>query len=167
MDSTWPTFVYCGPLAQGLRALKYGPRPERLAGLAQLWRDESPPLPPVDLALPVPLHPRRLRERGFNQVVLLARPLLRREGIALDCSIVRRQCEGPSQASLPEKQRRLAARKAFTLSRGAAKLRGRRILVVDDVMTTGATVEACAALVRRAGAREVHVAVLARAPRVL
>jgi ComF family protein len=167
MDSTWPTFVYGGPLAQGLRALKYGPRPERLGGLAQLWCDESPPLPRVDLALPVPLHPRRLRERGFNQVVLLARPLMRKEGITMDYNMLHRRKGGPHQASLPEKERRLAARKAFSLSPRAANLRGLHVLVVDDVMTTGATADACAALVRQAGARQVHVAVLARAPRML
>ena len=161
--SATAAFRYEGPIADGLRALKYGPRPERIAGLAALWREVAV-VPEADLAVPVPLHPRRLRQRGFNQSVLLARPLLRASRLRLDTSSLRRVVDGPPQASLQGAERTRAMARAFVVpERQKASIAERTILLVDDVMTTGATAGACARALLGAGAAEIHVAVLARA----
>ncbi len=164
-DSTVAAFLYAGPAADGLRALKYGPRPERIQPLAELWRQAaSRELPEVDLAVPVPLHAKRLRRRGFNQAALLAKPLLRFAAVPLRTSALVRVRFGPEQAGLKGRERRRAPRGAFVVPpRQRRSVQGRRVLVVDDVMTTGATAGACATALRRAGASEVHVAVFARA----
>jgi len=159
-------FLYGGPIADGLRALKYGPRPERLGPLSELWRQAATDLPDVDLAVPVPLHPSRLRKRGFNQATMLAKPLLRDHQVPLDTGSLRRVRPGEAQAGLSGRARRDAPKGAFLVpTRRRPRLTGRRILLVDDVMTTGATLRAAAATLRRAGSAEVHVAVLARAER--
>jgi ComF family protein len=155
-------FEYAGPLADGLRALKYGPRAERIEPLARLWRETSPALPAVDVAVPVPLHPVKIRARGFNQTVQLALPLLRARGLRLDCGALVRRRTGDSQASLTLRERRAAPLGAFAATSRAARLAGRRVLLIDDVMTTGATAGECARVLLAAGAAEVHVAVMAR-----
>lgn len=157
-------FVYGGPVADGVRALKYGPRPERAGPLAELWRQEAGDLPEVDVAVPVPLHPRRLRQRGFNQVVLLARPLLRARRIPLDTGSLRRHRQGPAQAGLHGRARREGARGDFVVPPARrGRVEGRRVLLLDDVLTTGATAGAATRALRKAGAADVHVAVFARA----
>lgn len=162
-DSTQAAYIYAGPLADGIRAVKYGPRPERIEPLAKLWRAARPPLPEVDLATPVPLHPNKLRRRGFNQTVALARPMLKGAGIPLVHGLLRRVVQGDNQASLEGVKRRQAPRGKYALTRrGRRRVADQRLLLVDDVMTTGATVNECARLLRAAGAREVHVAVLGR-----
>ena len=121
-------------------------------------------MPAVDLAVPVPLHPSKLRRRGFNQTVLLAKPLLRARGIPLDCSVLRKLRPGVAQAGLTRAARLRGPRGAYAPTRGGARrLEGLRVLLLDDVMTTGATTRECARVLLRAGAAEVHVAVLARA----
>jgi ComF family protein len=164
--STSASFRYEGPVADGLRALKYGPRPERAEPLAEIWRQACGPLPEADLAVPVPLHPAKLRARGFNQAVLLARPLLRARRVPFAPLVLRRTAAARSQAGLPLAERRRAPRGLFALApRAAPHVAGRCVLVVDDVMTTGATVAECARVLVAAGAAEVHALVLARTPR--
>jgi ComF family protein len=161
-------FEYAGPLADGLRALKYGARSERIEPLARLWREGCPALPPVDVAVPVPLHPAKLRARGFNQTVQMALPMLRDRGVRLDCHALVRHRAGDSQASLTIRERREAPRGAFAPTRRAGRrLAGRRVLLLDDVMTTGATANECAKVLLEAGAAEVHVAVLARTAKLV
>lgn len=155
-------FEFAGPLADGLRALKYGPRAERIEPLARLWREACPALPAVEVAVPVPLHPAKLRARGFNQTVQMALPLLRARGLRLDCGALVRRRPGDSQASLTLRERREAPRGAFAATARATRLAGRRVLLLDDVMTTGATANECARVLLAAGAAEVHVAVVAR-----
>ena len=164
--TTAAAFHYGGPIADGLRALKYGPRPERAGPLAALWRQELGLLPAVDAAVPVPLHRRKLRGRGFNQTVLLARPWLRARGVRLRFGWLERRGEGRSQAGLTLRERRKAPRGLYGAGRRAVAsggIVGARVLVVDDVMTTGATAAECARVLLRAGAAEVHLSVLARA----
>ena len=155
---------YEGTLRKIVQQFKYGklrPLDKRLASwmtpLVSRMNADS-----LDLVLPVPLHRNRERARGFNQADLLARQLGRQCGIPLggrDCVRVR---DTPPQAGLRAAQRRKNVRGAFAVPR-PAKVRGKRVLLVDDVMTTGATVDACARVLRQAGAEGVWVVTLARA----
>lgn len=115
---------------------------------------------PPDLILPVPLHPTRLRERGFNQARELAVPVARRLGLPLGRGLVRRVKATRAQMELSARQRRANVRGAFAVT---GPVEGLRIALVDDVATTGATLGALAQALRRAGAREVQCWVAARA----
>ena len=115
-----------------------------------------------DLVVPVPLHLERLRWRGFNQALSLARALVPRGDARLAPMALVRQRATAAQVGLGEADRRHNIRGAFAVS-DRARVRGRRVLLVDDVMTTGATADECAGTLRRAGARQVDVLVLARA----
>jgi ComF family protein len=110
----------------------------------------------ADAAVPVPLHRRRLRTRGFNQAAELARHLR----LPL-CHALRRVRATPSQTDLPAAERHANVRNAFALAR-RVDVRGKCLVLVDDVSTTGATLEACARVLRDAGAREVRAVIAAR-----
>jgi ComF family protein len=114
----------------------------------------------VDLIIPLPLHSERLRERGFNQSTEIAARLGKCLKLPVDRSTVLRTRATPPQAELPLKERHKNVRGAFEC-RG--DFSGRRILLVDDVMTTGATLNECARVVKLHGASTVRVAVAARA----
>jgi len=112
--------------------------------------------------LPVPLHRRRLRERGFNQAVILARGLSKRFNIPLDFTALRRDLFTPPQVGLDRKQRLANVRGAFTVAH-PERIVGRRLLLVDDVYTTGSTLTECARVLIRAKAEAVAILTLARA----
>ncbi|MFJ4443190.1 ComF family protein [Pseudomonas sp. NPDC089422] len=114
-----------------------------------------------DLLLPVPLAPRRLRARGFNQAGMLGRWLSRALDIECDERLLLRTRETPAQQSLDAQARRHNLRRAFALA-CEASLKGSHVAVVDDVLTTGATAQAIAQLLRQGGARRVDVYCLAR-----
>ena len=116
----------------------------------------------VDLIVPVPLHAKRLRWRGFNQSVLLARQVSRVLNVPLDPWIFYRQHETPPQTQLSEEERQRNVRGVFAL-RDQNAVRGQRILLIDDVFTSGATVNECARTLKRAKAEAVYVLTLARA----
>mgnify|MGYP000999516454 CR=1 FL=1 len=114
-----------------------------------------------DLVLPVPLHISKLRDRGFNQSLLLARQLANKWMIPLDFSLLKRQKSTLSQTGLNKKEREENIRGAFAVSE-KKKATGKKIILVDDVYTTGATLNECAKTLRKAGAGEVAVLTLAR-----
>lgn len=115
----------------------------------------------MDCIVPVPLHPRRLRERGFNQSELLSESLALASGISHAPRLLSKISPTRSQTTLGRRDRKKNLRGTFALSRGATAA-NRRILLVDDIYTTGCTVEECARVLRRAGARGVRVVTLAR-----
>jgi len=121
------------------------------------WFSHDPP----DLIIPVPLHARRLRQRGFNQAYQLVRgwPSRERSGIAREVLVRRRPT--PPQTGLGRRDRRKNIRGAFTVADGK-RIDGKRILLIDDVMTTGATLNECAGVLRSAGAARVDCLTLAR-----
>jgi ComF family protein len=114
-----------------------------------------------DLIVPVPLHPTKQREREFNQAERLARPLARALGIPLNTSLVRRAQPTRTQTLLSKQQRAENVRRAFA-ARPNRRLAGERVILVDDVLTTGATTSACARVLKAAGAGEVCVWTVAR-----
>jgi len=150
------------PLAVALHRYKYARDVTFGRWLGELLADRCPLTIDHDVIIPVPLHVERLRWRGFNQALLLARPLARRYRIPVDPFLLRRVRPTPPQVGLSEAERRRNLVGAFAV-RDAAALRGRQILLVDDVYTTGATVDACARALRRGGAKRVDVLVLAHA----
>ncbi len=115
----------------------------------------------IDAILPVPLHPSRERERGFNQAYILAKLLSRRHGVPVLKGLLRRIRPTPPQAG-KRRERIRNVRGAFRVHH-PEQIRGRSILLVDDVYTTGATVNECARVLMKAGARGVWVYTLARA----
>jgi len=126
--------------------------------LATYWRQH--PMP-VDVIVPVPLHKTRLRERGYNQAALLAREMARQVGVAVDERTLLRQRSTAPQVELDITQRKKNVQGAFRCSSDA--LAGQRVLLIDDVCTTGATLEACAVAAREGGAHTVWALTLARA----
>ncbi|MDX9710224.1 MAG: ComF family protein [Trichloromonas sp.] len=129
--------------------------------LAQRLGTDAPEFFP-ELILPVPLHPQRLRERGYNQSLLLARRLGKSLRVPTESRRLQRVRPTPPQQGLPLAARQRNLRGAFALS---TPLRGEKVLLIDDVMTTGATVRECAQVLKSGGAGEIIVAVLGRAPR--
>jgi ComF family protein len=148
---------YDGPLRAVLHALKYGRRPSLARPLARLMiASAGDLLIGVDLVVPVPLHGRRRRQRGFNQ----AEELVKHLGLEWR-TVLRRTRATPSQTDLPAARRHANVKDAFALRRGE-RVAGLTVLLVDDVSTTGATLNACAAVLRQSGAREVRALTVAR-----
>ncbi|MEN0106855.1 MAG: ComF family protein [Pseudomonas sp.] len=121
-------------------------------------------LPRPDLLLPVPLGKRRLRQRGFNQAGMLADWLHQHLHIPVDAGLLKRERETDAQQELDAAARQRNLRNAFVLSNPAA-VHGKHLAVVDDVLTTGATANSLARLLKKAGARHVDIYCLARTPK--
>lgn len=154
-------FRYAFPVDRMIHALKY----QHQLALADWFADvlaEKLTGQAVDLIVPLPLHVSRLRERGFNQATEIARRLGKMLKTDVDRNTLWRTRETQPQAGLPLSSRAANVRGAFACRRS---LEGQRILLVDDVMTTGATLGEAAHTLRRHGAAEVRLAVVARALR--
>lgn len=150
-----------GPLRKAIHRLKYRGATALAEPLAAYMADylEANPLR-VDLVMPVPLHPRRERDRGFNQSLLLARPVAAALDLSVDGRGLERIRETAPQIDLDVHERRANVRDAFRAN--PSRVAGRRVLLVDDVCTTGATMEACSRALAAAGARAVWGFSLAR-----
>jgi ComF family protein len=126
------------------------------------YKDPEFPFSDFELILSVPLHPRRLRQRGFNQSLLLARRVRRRHSIPLEITALQRTRHTEPQTQLSGSERQKNIRGAFEVRRPEV-VAEKHILLVDDVFTTGSTVQECAKVLLRAGAQQVDVLTLARA----
>ncbi len=147
-------------------ALKHADRLDLVPGFA-LWLERAGRglVETSDLIVPVPLHPGRLWRRRYNQAAELARALARRTGIGLDTAALIRSRPTPSQGAMPSaRARRRNVLGAFRVPH-TRRVAGRNILLVDDVLTTGATAEAASRALKRAGAAKVQVLALARVVR--
>jgi ComF family protein len=158
-DSTQSAFAYDFPLDKLVQSFKYGHQ-LALAGflgkqLAALAEGID-----ADLIIPLPLHPKRLQERGFNQALELARPVSRARNLPIDTASCKRVRHTPAQAELPWRERVKNIRGAFHCT---TDLSGKRLLLIDDVMTTGASIDECARTLKLHGAASVSVLVVARA----
>jgi ComF family protein len=165
-DDTFTAARACGIYEGALRAsvLELKRQPHVASRLARLMlaTQRRPPLNSANLIIPVPLHAERERERGFNQAVLLARELARLSHLPLDeHSVVRRVHTERHRAGMDARARRESVADVFAV-RHPKLVTGQRVLLIDDVFTTGATVSACAAVLREAGTQDVLVLTLAR-----
>lgn len=150
-------FQKTGPLQALLHALKY-----QNADQIGTWLGEqaagtvSAELPSIQLVTPVPLHRAKARERGYNQAEMIAEGFSRRIGSVVVPDLLRRTRHTPTQTRLSVEQRRVNVNGAFEVpAHHAGRLDGATVLVVDDVITTGATIASCARALRRAGAARV------------
>ncbi len=161
-DRTYCGFEYREPADWLVQQLKFNAKLSHarvLAGLlAERLAASLEHMP--DALLPVPLHRRRLYQRGFNQALEIARPLAKQFKLPLAYGLCRRSVDTTEQSALPAKKRATNVRAAFTLH---GELPGKHVAIVDDVMTTGATVNEIARLLKRNGAESVQVWVVARA----
>ena len=151
---------YRFPLDSAILRLKYGGDLAVAEPLAALLVQQMAHEPPPDLLVPMPMAPSRLRERGFNQALEIARGLSGRLDLPLATDVCHRTRHTPPQASLPWDERRRNIRGAFACEKD---LSGKRVAIVDDVLTTGATLNELARTLLRAGATEVVGWVVARA----
>ncbi len=154
--------IYDGALREAVHALKFGGCRAMARPLGEMVAEvvASDARMRADVVVPVPLHRRRLRERGFNQAELLADEVARRLGLPSRPGALERVRETPAQVGLGKEDRRVNVRGAFVARDGVA---GARVLLVDDVLSTGSTAVECARALRTAGAAAVTVAAVAMA----
>jgi ComF family protein len=154
-------YLHGGALADAIHRLKYEDRPQLARPLARLLLPHvAEQLSWCEVLAPISLHPNRLRQRGYDQALLIARALGRLAGREVIARAVRRVRDTPPQVGRDRFHREQNVRGAFVGGDGVA---GRRVLLVDDVLTTGATAHAASLALREAGAGAVRVVALARA----
>lgn len=155
---------YHAPIAEAVKTFKYNGMMHGLATFAALAQQyfRHHPQPQPDIIIPVPLHPRRLRKRGFNQALVLGRKLFPQYKDRIDPQVLERHIGTRPQTGLSGHERRRNVRNAFRV-RIPEKIKNRKILLVDDVFTTGATVDECARVLMKSQAAEVVVFTFARA----
>ena len=161
-ERTRVLYDYAPPVDEMIRQLKYAGRLHLARLFGMQLATLAAGLPAADCIVPVPLHPSRLRERGFNQAIELARPLARALGAPVDTRSCYRARATTTQASLSRTARRENLKGAFTVRR---ELRAQHVVIVDDVMTTGTTAGELAQALKASGAADVSVLVVARAAR--
>lgn len=160
-DTARAIMVYDDKSRVAILALKHADRLELVPGFAR-WLGRGGALAGCDLIVPVPLHRFRLWQRRYNQSAELARRLADGRGIRVDPFALTKTRATPSQGAMASaKERRRNVQRAFQVP-DPRRVQGRHVLLLDDVLTTGATAEACARALKRAGAASVHVLALAR-----
>ena len=167
-DAALAAVDYAAPWDRLVTAFKFHDALDLAAVFADaiVAAERSRDAPRPTLLLPVPLAPRRLRERGYNQAWELARGIARRRGIAAEGALLLRIRETAHQLALPLADRAGNVRGAFAVEpRRRAELAGRHVAIIDDVMTTGVTAAEVAGVLKQSGAATVEVWLLARTPR--
>jgi ComF family protein len=168
-EPSFAALVYGGAVARAIARMKYEARPDLARPLGDLlWRALAPRMASLRgaVVVPVPLHPSRLAERGYNQSALLARRVAKHLGAPFAPRALARTRQTQQQAALDRAARVKNVAGAFEARGGLCgeHVRGRVVLLVDDVATTGATLDACERALLGAGAADVQRAVLASAP---
>lgn len=162
LDGIRSVAFFEGPLQQAIHYLKYSNSRHLAAPLGEMmvsyWQDVHFP---ADVIVPVPLHARRLRQRGYNQAALLARELGKGVGLPVLEDALLRVRDTASQVDLNAEERKENVRGAFYCPDD--RLAGKKVLLVDDVYTTGATLEACSLALKQRGVHRVWALTLARA----
>lgn len=158
-------YLYVGPLMDAIQRFKYKAETHLISSLGPLlscFAREWLPDPHDYLVIPVPLHRRRLRSRGFNQSLLLARIVSSDLGTCLDYLSLVRVRHTVAQTGLGKEERKKNVKNAFSL-RDSGVVEGQKILLIDDVFTTGHTLNECAKTLKKAGADAIVCLTLARA----
>ena len=158
-DRTLALFNYGFPADKLIQAFKYAHRLALAPYFGRLLAEQARCVR-AELIVQLPLHPQRLQERGFNQALELARPVAKALRLPIDTRICQRIRHTPTQAALPWREREGNIRGAFHCT---DDLSGKRILLIDDVMTTGASLNECARTLKRHGATDITLLVVARA----
>ena len=162
LDAVHAAFVYGFPVDRLLPRFKFHHDLAAGALLARCMVAAFAALPRPDALVPVPLHATRLRRRGYDQALELARPLARQLAVPLRCDLLQRSRATAPQSQLDAIARRRNLRRAFVSERGGPL--PAYVVLVDDVMTTGATLHSAAVALRRAGVKRVDAWVCARVP---
>lgn len=157
----WTLYPYLPPLQDAICLFKYRGKVSLAKPLGRLMIESLPASLHADLVIPVPLHPTRLREREFNQSLLLADQVAAHLHLPLSFTNLVRTVPSEPQSTLSRKERIKNLRQAFAV-RQPQSIAQKRILLIDDVFTTGTTVNECAKVLRNAGAESVFVLTLAR-----
>lgn len=161
-DATYAAFLYAFPIDAMMQRYKYGDS-LNLGDTFALFLTEKVTLENVDLIIPMPMHPQRLKERGFNQALEIAKALTKNCKEKLDFKSAERTKLTPPQASLPLKERVKNIKGAFQVNGDKLNLiKGKRIAIVDDVMTSGASLNELAKTIKTAGASHVECWIIAR-----
>jgi len=160
-DRAWTLYPYIAPLQNAICAFKYRGKVGLAKPLARLMIQALPDYIQTDVIMPVPLHPSRLRAREFNQSLLLADQVGRHLGIPVAATTLVRLLATDPQTTLSRHERLRNLRQAFGV-RTPEAASGRRILLIDDVYTTGTTLNECAKVLAKAGAAAVYALTLAR-----
>jgi ComF family protein len=160
-DRARSLFPFQGLLREALHGFKYEQRFDLTRFFVSHLEGEAIAMGPFDIIVPVPLHPKRLRERGFNQAALIAHPLAKKLRCKYDVDVlVRTEEVGPQVGR--ELKDRLKAVKGIFIVADHRKVKDKRVLLIDDVLTTGATANECARVLKKAGASRVDVLTIAR-----
>lgn len=157
--------AFTGPLLEAIHLFKYRkhmPAGDLLGAMMARLTYDSLSIGDFDRIIPVPLHPEKLKERGFNQSLVLARQIGRRFAIPVDVARLKKISPGHPQVGLGRDERRRNVRGTFAVP-GGTTLKGLNVLLVDDVYTTGSTARECSRVLVKSGVREVAVLALARA----
>ena len=163
-DSFRSPYVYSGPLMESIQKFKYNTETQLMYSFGLLlssFAKEWIPNPKDFVIVPVPLHKRRLKERGFNQSLLLAKVLATDLGNQLDYLSLIRKRYTQAQTGLKREARRRNVKDAFTIIE-PGNIKDKKILLVDDVFTTGHTLNECARILKKSGAKNVICIALAR-----
>lgn len=163
-DALGAPYLYEGVLMDIIHRFKYSGKQHYANSLGRLLADFTKqwlPGPDNYLVMPIPLHPKKLRQRGFNQSLLLARIVSSVFNMELDFLSLRKIKDTIAQTNLTRKERRKNVRKVFEFT-GNGNIKGRTIVLVDDVATTGSTLNECARILKRSRCKKVYGLVLAR-----
>ncbi len=160
-SQAWTLYPYQSPLKDAIKLYKYQGKVSLASPMTTLMISALGSIPEIDFIFPVPLHATRLREREYNQSLLLANGLSTHLHIPLNYTTLRRIRQTLPQTSLTRRKRRKNLRRSFSIH-GPTALKKKSILLVDDVYTTGTTVNECTKVLLNAGAAKVYVVTLAR-----
>ncbi|MFN3235380.1 MAG: ComF family protein [Gammaproteobacteria bacterium] len=161
-DQITAVFEYLEPIVGAIHALKFGGKRQVARALATLFKEQYPDILLPDILIPMPLHPKRHSQRSFNQAIEIAKPLRRLYKIPIARKWVVRIKHTKPQAQCQAKQRRENVKDAFKVIK---PVQDKHIVIIDDIVTTGSTVNELAKTLKKAGARRVDVWCLSRAAR--
>lgn len=159
LDTFKAPLLYEGPARDAILAFKFTDATHLAPLLARLLYPFLPPHAPDMVLVPVPMHPNKLRKRTYNQAALLVQQLGKLSGISTDVLSLKKIKDGEAQHNLSRAGRLRLAQNTFACAPNA--FAGKHVVLVDDIMTTGATLGACAAVLRKAGAVRVEAIALA------